>query len=102
MARTQTIRKKIPLRTCLGCREIRPKEELLRIVNTSEGKIMLDPTGKTNGRGTYVCGRECLAKVTRRRLSTALKATVGDDLLGELDDQLSNLAESDGVGQSGG
>ena len=47
--------RKIPLRMCLGCQEMKPKKELLRVVRTPEGTVELDATGKRNGRGAYVC-----------------------------------------------
>jgi uncharacterized protein len=47
----------IPERTCAACRQVRPKRELLRIVRTKDGHIVLDPTGKISGRGTYLCAR---------------------------------------------
>ena len=49
--------KHVPLRTCIACRETRPKRELLRIVRTPEGRILLDPTSKKSGRGAYLCAR---------------------------------------------
>jgi predicted RNA-binding protein YlxR (DUF448 family) len=47
--------KKIPLRKCTGCQEMKPKKELIRIVLTPEGETALDPTGKRSGRGAYIC-----------------------------------------------
>ena len=47
--------KKIPLRQCIGCREMKPKRDLLRILRTPEGELLLDDTGKKNGRGAYLC-----------------------------------------------
>ena len=47
--------KKIPLRRCLGCFESKPKNELCRVVKTTDGEIILDKTGKKNGRGAYIC-----------------------------------------------
>ena len=47
--------KKIPLRKCTGCQEMKSKKELMRILRTSEGEIVLDTTGRKNGRGAYVC-----------------------------------------------
>ena len=53
--------KKIPQRTCLGCNEAKPKNELIRIVKQSDGKIFVDKTGKAEGRGAYICNNvECL------------------------------------------
>ncbi len=58
--------KKIPMRMCIGCREMKPKRELIRVVKTPEGEIKLDTTGKLNGRGAYVCpSKECLVKIRK-------------------------------------
>ena len=48
--------KKIPMRMCVGCRQMKPKKELLRVVRSPEGEVSLDPTGKKPGRGAYCCG----------------------------------------------
>ena len=60
--------KKIPQRQCVGCREMKDKKALLRIVRTPEGEILLDSTGKKSGRGAYVCpDPECLKKARKSR-----------------------------------
>ena len=60
--------KKIPMRQCLGCREMKPKKELIRVVRTPEGEVLLDPTGRRNGRGAYLCcKKECLARAVKTR-----------------------------------
>ena len=60
--------KKIPLRQCLGCREMKPKRELIRVVRSPEGEVSLDFGGKKPGRGAYVCpSPECLARVRKSR-----------------------------------
>ena len=61
--------KKIPMRTCIACREMKPKAEMTRVVRNAEDEIMLDPTGKAPGRGAYVCANEeCLKKVITKKL----------------------------------
>lgn len=50
-----TSKKKQPVRTCIGCKEAKDKRELIRIVRTPEGEILVDPTGKKSGRGAYIC-----------------------------------------------
>ncbi len=82
--------KKIPMRMCIGCREMKPKRELIRVVKTSEGEILLDTTGKVNGRGAYVCGcMECLKKVRRQNaLSHAFSMKVEGDIYDRLEAQL--------------
>ncbi len=60
--------KKIPMRQCLGCREMRPKNELIRVVRSPEGEISLDFRGKKPGRGAYLCPKaECLKRVRKCR-----------------------------------
>ncbi len=61
--------KKIPMRTCIACRQERPKREMLRVVKNSEGGIGLDFSGRLPGRGAYLCGSaECVAKLRKYRL----------------------------------
>jgi len=58
--------RKVPLRMCLGCQEMKPKKELLRIVKTSEEAIEYDPSSKKNGRGAYLCSNKtCLEKALK-------------------------------------
>ena len=81
--------KKIPMRTCVACRKLAPKKELLRIVKNGD-EIFLDRTGKANGRGAYVCGdAECFKKLKKGRLlnkafSCEVTEEVYDHLLEEL------------------
>ncbi len=78
--------KKIPLRQCVGCREHKPKKELIRVVRSPEGSVSLDFKGKLPGRGAYVCPLEaCLAKARKSRaleraFDAALPAEVYDGL----------------------
>lgn len=61
--------KKIPMRTCIVCREEKPKKELIRIVKNKEGELFLDRTGKANGRGAYVCdSKTCMEKLLKKKL----------------------------------
>ena len=61
--------KKIPLRTCIACREEKPKREMLRVVKNAEGEIRLDFSGKLPGRGAYLCNSEaCVKKLRKYRL----------------------------------
>ncbi len=56
------------MRMCVGCREMRPKKELLRVVRTPEGEIVIDLTGRNPGRGAYICpSSECLARARKQR-----------------------------------
>lgn len=72
------IQKKVPLRMCVGCRQMRPKKELLRIVRTPEGEVKADRTGRAAGRGAYICKNiECLEKAKKiRALERALEHAV--------------------------
>lgn len=83
--------RKIPMRMCLGCQEMKPKKELIRIVRTLEETVELDPTGKRNGRGAYLCPqRECLQNAVKgHRLQKAFGMEVSADLLAELEGKLS-------------
>lgn len=78
--------KKTPMRMCSGCREMKPKKELIRVVRTPEGKIMVDNSGKVSGRGAYVCkNEECFNKsVKTKALSRALDVQVEDEVLLQL------------------
>ena len=60
--------KKIPLRQCIGCNELKAKKEMLRILKTTEDEVVLDTTGKLNGRGAYLCKNvECLKKAVKNK-----------------------------------
>ena len=82
--------KKIPLRQCLGCREMRPKPELIRVVRSPEGEISLDFKGKSPGRGAYVCpSGECLKKVRKSRaLERAFGVPIPDEVYEALQAQM--------------
>lgn len=85
--------KKIPMRMCTGCREMKPKKELIRVVKTSEGDIKLDTTGKLNGRGAYICkDKECLAKAKKiNALARAFETNVPDEIYTKLETELDNI-----------
>ncbi len=74
--------KKPSLRMCLCCREMMDKKELKRVVKTPEGKIMLDLSGKMNGRGAYICQKpECLKKLKKQKvLNKAFSAQIDDEI----------------------
>ena len=75
-------KKKIPLRQCVGCSERKPKGELLRVVRTPEGEIVLDTTGKKNGRGVYLCSSvKCFNKARKSgRLATHLETEIPEEI----------------------
>ena len=74
--------KKIPMRQCVGCREMKPKRELVRVVRSTEGAVSLDFRGKAPGRGAYVCPQtECLKKAIRSKaLSRALDCEIPQEI----------------------
>ena len=82
--------KKIPLRQCLGCREMKPKKELIRVVRSPEGDVSLDFKGKLPGRGAYVCpSPECLARVRKSRaLERAFSAQLPTEVYEALELQM--------------
>ena len=82
--------KKIPLRQCVGCREMKPKPELIRVVKSPEGEVSLDFRGKKPGRGAYVCpDPECLKKARKSRaLERAFSAPLPDEVYAALEEQM--------------
>ena len=82
--------KKIPQRQCLGCREMKDKKALIRVVRAPEGAISLDFVGKKPGRGAYVCpNRECLAKARKSRaLERAFSTQIPEEVYEELERQM--------------
>ncbi|MBE3585620.1 MULTISPECIES: RNase P modulator RnpM [Desulfofundulus] len=78
--------KKVPLRMCVGCQEMKPKKELIRVVRTPQDTIEIDPTGKRSGRGAYLCPRlECLQKAIKgKRLEKALQRSVAPEIIQSL------------------
>ena len=77
--------KKIPMRMCTGCHEMKPKKELIRVVKTPEGEIKVDFTGKLNGRGAYICKSvECFEKALSRAFECQITDEVYDELMKEI------------------
>lgn len=88
--------RKIPMRMCVGCREMKPKAQLLRVVKPQEGDAHIDRTGKAQGRGAYVCGQiECLRKAQKSRaLERALDARIEADVFAQLEAQIQAIEAS--------
>jgi len=85
------MQKKIPMRQCLGCREMKPKRDLVRAVRSPEGEVSLDFGGKKPGRGAYVCrNTECLKRAVKSR---ALERAFGVSIPLSVMDALSNQME---------
>lgn len=84
--------KKIPQRMCLGCQEMKPKKELIRVVKNSEGIIKVDLTGKAPGRGAYICKQtECLEKAIKsKRFERAFETKISEDIFMRLREELAN------------
>lgn len=84
--------KKIPMRQCVGCREMKVKKEMIRIIKTAENEILLDKTGKKNGRGAYLCPTlDCLQKAAKNRgLERSLKIVVPKEILDDLIKEMEN------------
>ena len=81
--------KKIPMRMCVVCREMKPKRELIRVVTDGNGKIILDETGKLNGRGAYVCKGACVDSLEKRKgFERALGAVLSDGLIDQIKGKL--------------
>ena len=82
--------KKIPQRQCTGCRQMRPKPELIRIVRSPQGELSIDSRGKASGRGAYLCPNpECLKKAVRSRaLERALETKIPDEIYARLTEQM--------------
>lgn len=82
--------KKIPMRQCTGCREMKPKRELIRVVRSPENEISLDFKGKAQGRGAYVCkSQECLKKAIKSKaLDRSLEVSIPDEIYAQLQEQM--------------
>jgi predicted RNA-binding protein YlxR (DUF448 family) len=85
------VKKKIPLRMCCGCNEMKTKREMIRVVKSPDGEISLDFTGKKSGRGAYIChNNECLEKAQKaKRLEKALSCAISKEIYEEMANELS-------------
>ncbi len=84
------LEKKIPMRQCLGCREMKPKRELIRAVRSAAGEISLDFRGKAPGRGAYICPNpQCLKKAIKAHaLERAFSAQIPDEIYARLEQEM--------------
>ncbi len=89
--------KKIPMRQCVGCGEMKNKKEMMRVLKTAEGPIVLDTTGKKNGRGAYLCmEKECLVKARKNKgLERSFKMSIPDEIYESLEKEFA----ADGRGE---
>ncbi len=84
--------KKIPMRMCLGCGEMKPKKDLVRAVKNKEGEISLDLTGKKSGRGAYICkDMECFKKARKaRKFEKEFSCKIEDEIYDMMEKELSD------------
>ncbi|MBQ6845408.1 MAG: YlxR family protein [Agathobacter sp.] len=87
--------KKVPMRQCVGCGEMKSKKELLRVIKTPEEEIILDATGRKNGRGAYICASmECLKNAQKKRgLERSLKVSIPEDVYESLEQEMRKVAK---------
>ncbi len=85
--------KKIPMRKCVGCNEMKSKKEMIRVLKTSEDDIVLDATGKKNGRGAYLCfSKDCLCKAIKNKgLERSFKQAIPKDVYERLEKEMASL-----------
>ena len=86
-------KRKIPMRKCVGCGEMKPKKELLRVLRTEEDGFVLDTTGKKNGRGAYICySRDCFQKAVKNKgLERSFKQAVPAEVYGHLEKEMEEI-----------
>ena len=82
--------KKIPMRKCVGCQEMKPKKEMLRIVRTTDDEFVIDATGKKNGRGAYICpSKDCLSKAIKSKgLERSFKQVIPEKVYESLEKEM--------------
>ncbi len=85
--------KKIPMRQCVGCNEMKSKRDMIRVIKTSEDEILLDTTGKKNGRGAYLCpNSECLKKARKNKgLERSLKMGIPAEIYESLQKEMESI-----------
>ena len=84
--------KKTPMRKCVGCNEMKPKKELVRVVRSPEGEISVDPNGKKNGRGAYICpDKACLLKAKKAgRLEKTFECAIPEEVYAVLSGEIAD------------
>ncbi|MSS63328.1 RNase P modulator RnpM [Velocimicrobium porci] len=85
--------KKVPLRKCIGCGEMKPKKELIRVIKTPEDEIVIDKTSKKNGRGAYICNSlDCLSNAVKTKaLERSLKVAIPKEVYETLERELTEF-----------
>lgn len=86
-------KRKVPMRKCVGCGEMKPKKELMRVLRTEEEEFILDTTGKKNGRGAYICySRECFNKAVKNKgLERSFKQTIPAEVYERLEKEMNEI-----------
>ena len=89
------VTKKIPMRRCLGCMQSFPKKELIRVVRTPDGAVLIDLTGKKSGRGAYLCkDKACLKKAVKaKRIQSNLEVQISEELIESLSKELEGIEQ---------
>lgn len=90
---SMTTNRKVPLRKCVGCGEMKSKKEMMRVLKTAEGDYMLDATGKKNGRGAYLCfSKECFEKAVKSKgLERSFKQPIPKEVYEKLEKEMESL-----------
>lgn len=90
------IKRKIPMRQCTGCGEMKNKRELIRVIKTPEDEITIDFTGKKNGRGAYLCNSfDCFLKARKTKaIERSLKITIPDEIYDQLEKELTAVEQN--------
>ena len=90
---SMTMNKKVPLRKCVGCGEMKSKKEMMRVLKTTEGEFVLDATGKKNGRGAYLCfSIECLEKAVKSMgLERSFQQSIPKEVFEKLEKEMESL-----------
>ncbi len=85
-------KKKIPLRKCTGCGEMKPKKELVRVVKTPDDEVLMDLTGRVNGRGAYICPDAQCLKIARKskRIERSFQMQIPDEIYDKMEEELKN------------
>ena len=87
------VAKKVPMRQCTGCREMKSKRDMIRVIKTAENEICIDATGRKNGRGAYICpNMVCLKQARKNRgLERSLKTAIPETVYQQLEEEMSHI-----------
>lgn len=87
------VAKKVPMRQCTGCHEMKSKREMIRVIRTTENEICIDATGRKNGRGAYICpNMDCLKLAIKNRgLERSLKTAIPESVYQQLEEEMSHI-----------